>query len=78
MKIGVASVSKSGGSEGFWSRAKGMIANLFIVSPKVDRLGNTTMLEFGYALLQKNTTFTFPKAKNIKENKIVEIAHIQK
>jgi hypothetical protein len=53
MKIRVASVSKSGGSEGFWGRAKGMIANLFIVSPKVDRLGNTTMLEFGYALPKK-------------------------
>jgi len=78
MRIRVASVSKSGGSEGFWSRAKGMIANLFIVSPKVDRLGNTTMREFGYALLKKNGTFTFPKAKNIKENKTVEIDHIQK
>jgi hypothetical protein len=27
------------------------------------------MLEFGDALLQKKPTFTFPKAKNIKESK---------
>ena len=78
MGIKVASVSKSEGSESFWNRVKGVIANLFIDSPKVEELSNTTMLEFGYALLQKNTTFTFPKAKNIKESKIVEIDHIQK
>jgi hypothetical protein len=36
-------------------------------------LGNTTMLEFGDALLQKKPKFTFPMAKNIKESKIVEI-----
>jgi nucleoside 2-deoxyribosyltransferase len=45
---------------------------LFIKPTKVDKLGNTTMLEFGYALLQKKPTFTFPKAKNIKEIKITE------
>jgi hypothetical protein len=73
MGIKVASVAKKSGSEGFFSRIKGKIANLFIKPPKVDKLGNTTMLEFGYALLQKNTTFTFPKAKNIKENRTIEI-----
>ncbi|MHC4487979.1 MAG: hypothetical protein ACYSW7_02200 [Planctomycetota bacterium] len=78
MGIKVASISKSQGSESFWSRVKGVMANLFIDSPKVEELGNTTMLEFGYALLQKNRTFTFPKAKNIKESKIVKIDHTQK
>ena len=78
MGIKVASISDTGESEGFFSGLKGTIANLFIKPTKVDKLGNTTMLEFGYALLQKNTTFTFPKAKNIKERKIVEIDHIQK
>lgn len=78
MKIEVGSVTKSGGSEGFWSRVKGAVANLFVVSPKVDRLGNNTMLEFGYALLQKNPTFTFPKARNIKESKVVETDPVQK
>ena len=78
MGIKVASVSKSEGSEGFWNRFKGAIANLFIKPPRVDKAGNTTMLEFGYALLQKNSMFTFPKAKNIKESKVVSIDHIQK
>lgn len=78
MGIKVASVSKSEGSESFWSRFKGAIANLFIKPPKVDKLGNSAMLEFGDALLQKNSMFTFPKAKNIKESKVVAIDHIQK
>jgi len=78
MGIKVASIAKKSEPAGFFSRIKGAIANLFITPPKVTKLGNTTMLEFGYALLQKNTTFTFPKAKNIKESKIVEIDPIQK
>ncbi|OGP68545.1 MAG: hypothetical protein A2031_00140 [Deltaproteobacteria bacterium RBG_19FT_COMBO_43_11] len=77
MGIKVASISGKTESGGFFSVLKGKIANLLIKPPKVDKLGNTTMLEFGYALLQKNTTFTFPKAKNIKESKIVEIDHIK-
>ena len=35
------------------------------------------MIEFGYALLQKNATFTFPKAGNIKESRTVEIENKQ-
>ncbi len=72
MEIKVASISDAGESEGFFSSIKGAIANLFITPPKVTKLGNTTMLEFGYALLQKKTTFTFPKAKNIRESKTLE------
>ena len=72
MGIKVASIRDTVESEGFFSRLKGAIANLFLEPTEVDKLGNTTMLEFGYALLQKNTTFTFPKAKNIKESKEVE------
>jgi len=75
--IKVASISAKGGSTGFYSGLKGTIANFFITPPRVDKLGNTTMLEFGYALLQKKTTFTFPKAKNIKESRIAEIDHIK-
>ncbi len=75
--IKVASISAQGGSAGFYSGLKGTIANFFITPPQVDKLGNTTMLEFGYALLRKKTTFTFPKAKNFKESWIVEIDHIK-
>jgi hypothetical protein len=78
MGILVASVSDAEKSEGLISGIKGCIVNLFITPPEVTKLGNTTMLEFGEALLQKNTTFTFPKAKNIKESKTVGIANIQK
>ena len=78
MGIEIASIAKKSKSVGFFGSIKGMIANLFIKPPKVDKLGNTTMLEFGYALLRKNSTFTFPKVKNIKESKIEEIDPTQK
>ena len=78
MGIKVASISNPKGSEGFFSGLKAVIANLIIKPPTVTKLGNTTMLEFGYALLQKNPAFTFPKAKNIKEIKVVETDPIQK
>ncbi len=73
MGIKVASISKSEGSEGFWNRVKGLIANFFIKPLEVDKLGNDTMLDFGYTLLKQKPAFTFPKAKNIKENRLVVI-----
>ena len=78
MAIKVASIAKEGKSAGFFGFIKGAIANMFITPPKVTKLGNTTMLEFGDALLQKKPTFTFPKAENIKESKVVEIDTKQK
>jgi hypothetical protein len=50
---------------------KGTITGSARIVTEVDKFGNMTVLEFGYALLQKKTTFTFPKAKNIKESRIV-------
>lgn len=73
MGIKVASISKSEEAEGFWSRLRGAIANLLIEPPKIEELGNTTMLEFGQTLVRKDSTFTFPIAKNIKENIIVDV-----
>lgn len=78
MGIKVASISDTAESEGFFSSIKGAIANLFITPPKVTKLGNTTMLEFGDALFQEKPAFTFPKAANIKESKVVEIDTKQK
>jgi hypothetical protein len=72
MGIKVASISDSAESEGFFSSLKGAIANLFIKPPKVSKLGNATMIEFGEALVQKKTSFTFPEAQNIKEIKKVD------
>jgi hypothetical protein len=78
MGIKVASISKSPEAEGFWAGIKGTIANLFIRPPKVDPLGNDTMLDLGYALLKQKPAFTFPEAKNIKESKVAEIDPMQK
>lgn len=78
MGIKVASISKSAEAEGFWAGIKGAIANLFIRPPKVDPLGNQTMLDFGYALLKQSPAFTFPEAKNIRENQMAGADPIQK
>jgi hypothetical protein len=77
MGMKVASISDIGGTEGFFSGVMGTLANLFLEPTEVEKLGNTTMLEFGNALLQKKPTFTFPKAKNIKKRVIVETDQMQ-
>jgi hypothetical protein len=50
------------------------IINLFINPTKVDKLGNQAILDFGLDLLEQKPAFTFPKARNIREDKRVEIA----
>jgi hypothetical protein len=69
MGITVASIGKKG-ANGFVGHVKGAVANLFIKPVKVDPLGNETMLKFGYALLQQEPAFTFPKAGNFKDIKL--------
>lgn len=71
MGIKLASISDQEGSEGFICNVKGRIANFIIEPPRVDKFGNATMLAFGYALLQKKRTFTFPKAKKLRKSRIV-------
>jgi hypothetical protein len=78
MGIEIASIRKKTEEEGFWSKIKGLIANFLIKPLEVDKLGNDTMLNYGYAILKQKPAFTFPKAKNIKENRIVAIDHTQK
>jgi hypothetical protein len=68
MAMKIASINKASESDCFMGNVKGLIANLFIKQTKVDKLGNDTMLSFGHALLKQKPSFTFPKAKNIKEN----------
>jgi hypothetical protein len=77
MGIIVASISDAEESEGLISGIKGCIANLLITQPEVTKLGNTTMLEFGDALLKKNAMFTFPRAENLRENRRVAIYNKQ-
>ena len=67
MGMKLASINKTEESDTFVGSIKGMIANLFISPTEVDKLGNETMLDFGYALLKQKPAFTFPKAKNLKE-----------
>ena len=78
MGIKVASITDKSESDGFFSDIKGAIANLFIPPPKVAKLGNQTMLEFGRTLLERKPEFTFPKAKNIKEIKLAASDSVQK
>jgi len=77
MGIEIASIHKKTEGEGFWSKIKGLIANFLIKPLEVTELGNDTMLNFGYTLLEQKPAFTFPKAKNIKENRLVAIDNIQ-
>ena len=78
MGIEVASIHEKTEDENFWSNVKGVIANFFIKPLGVDELGNDAMLNFGYAIMEQKPAFTFPKAKNIKENKIVDVSYVQK
>ncbi|MDD5011245.1 MAG: hypothetical protein PHQ00_03895 [Phycisphaerae bacterium] len=71
MGIEIASIHKKTKDESYWSRVKGFIANFFIKPLEVDKIGNDTMLKFGYAILNQEPEFTFPKAKNIKETRTV-------
>ena len=66
MGIEVVSVNKASRPNSYIGRVKGFIVNFFIEPVQISKLGNDTMLQFGYALLNKQTSFTFPKAANIK------------
>jgi hypothetical protein len=77
MGMKLASINKAEKSDTFVGSAKGLIANLFISPTEVTKLGNDTMLDFGCTLLKQKPVFTFPKAKNIKESRMVEITNTQ-
>jgi hypothetical protein len=68
MGIKVASINRAEKPNGIFGGLKGSIANWFLSPPKVAKIGNDTMLDFGYALLKQEPAFTFPKAKNIRKN----------
>jgi hypothetical protein len=78
MGILIASIHRNTEDESYWGTIKGVIANFFIKPLEVDKLGNDTMLNFGYAILKEKPEFTFPKAKNIKEDRTVVINNNQK
>lgn len=66
MGVRVATLGRSAEEEGLWATVKGMIANLFIRPPRIDPLGNDTMLELGRAIQGQKASFTLPKADKIK------------
>jgi hypothetical protein len=72
MDIEVVSVNKATKPNSHIGRVKGFIVNFFIEPIRISKLGNDTMLKFGYALLNKQPSFTFPKATNIKPQKPVK------
>ncbi len=70
MEVTVVSVNRATKPNGYLGRVKGFIVNFFLEPPKISKLGNDTMLNFGYALFKQKPSFTFPKANNIKANKL--------
>ena len=70
MDIEVVSVNKASRPNSYVGRVKGFIVNFFIDPIRISKLGNDTMLNFGYALLNKQPSFTFPKAANIKSQTV--------
>ncbi len=66
--VGVESIMNASSSEGILARIKGVIANQFLKPPRISTLGNETMLDFGFAILNQQPEFTFPAAINIIED----------
>jgi len=70
MGIKLASVGGAGKHAGLLDGLVGSLANLFIEPPKISKLGNNAMLNFGNALLNEKPSFTFPKAADIRNTRI--------
>ena len=70
MEVTVVSVNRATRPNSYLGRVKGFIVNFFIDPVKISKLGNDTMLDFGYALVKQKPSFTFPKATNIKPAKL--------
>jgi hypothetical protein len=70
MEVTVASVRKKGAGQNLWQSIKGSLTgaavNLFIDPLTVEATGHQAMLDFGQALVSGAPTFTFPRARNLK------------
>jgi hypothetical protein len=78
MLVEVASIVAANEKEGFWGNLVGAFANLFIPPVDVDKDGNDAMIQFGFALFKGQTSFTFPRAKNLipRDADTPEASHI--
>jgi hypothetical protein len=72
MEVTVASVKNKTAGDGLWQNfkggVKGLAVNLLIEPLTVEAVGHRAMLDFGGALTSGATTFTFPRATNLKSN----------
>ncbi len=68
MEVKLASLYDFQDSENLWAILKGKIITLFLPPIRIDDFGNDVMLDFGLALYKGKTTFTFPKARKLKES----------
>jgi hypothetical protein len=72
MEVTVASVKNKAAGDGLWQNfkgsVKGLAVNLLIDPLTVEAVGHRAMLNFGGALASGATTFTFPRATNLKSN----------
>jgi hypothetical protein len=70
MEVTVASVKNKGAGDNLWQgfkgSIKGMAVNLLIDPLRIETSGQQAMLDFGQALADGATSFTFPRAKNLK------------
>jgi hypothetical protein len=69
MGVRVATLGRSAEEEGLWPTVKGMIANLLIRPPRINPLGNETMLRFGATIHLQKPSFTLPKAEMIQNDR---------
>ena len=70
MKIKIDALLDAKGKEDMFSVFAGSVANMITRPIRIDNGGNNTMLDFGFALHQNQGTFTFPKAKNLTDEKV--------
>ena len=70
MGVHVGSVKRRDAGNNLFQNFKGhfigMVANMLIPPIEIQQIGNDTMLNFGQALLNRDATFTFPAAENLK------------
>jgi hypothetical protein len=73
MEVGVSSIKSKSAGNGLWQNLRGSlagaVANLLIDPLTVEALGHRAMLDFGQALAVGAPSFTFPRAKNLKESR---------
>jgi len=66
MSVEIATLTKPEEKEGLFSRLTAVIANILLTSTPVAPVGNTTMMDFGMALYEKEPVFRFPVAVNLE------------